>query len=67
YTKVEEVLGNRTRIDVKLAPEEVVLSEMVVVGYGSIKKRNILGAVSKVNGDELNQLPVTDVAQSLQG
>jgi len=67
FTSVEQVLGNRTVIDLKLSPEDILINEMVVIGYGSIKKRNILGAVSKVNGNELNKLPVTDVAQSLQG
>ena len=67
YTPVEEVLGSRTRIDLKLSQEDIMINEMVVVGYGSIKKRNVLGAVSKVDGNELNKLPVTDVAQSLQG
>ena len=67
FTTVEQVLGNRTVIDIKLSQADIMINEMVVVGYGSIKKRNILGAVSKVNGTELNKLPVTDVAQSLQG
>jgi len=67
YTPVEEVLGNRTRIDLRLSSEDILMNEMVVVGYGSIKKRNVLGAISKVEGNELNKLPVADVAQSLQG
>lgn len=67
YTPVEETVGSRTRIDVKLSPESVMLEEMVVVGYGSTKKRNVLGAVTKVNSKELTQLPVAGVAQALQG
>lgn len=67
YTKVEEVLGSRTRIDIKLSPEEVLLSETVVVGYGTAKRANVLGAVSKVNTEELNRLPVPGVDQALQG
>ena len=67
FATVEQVLGNRTSIDIKLSMEDIMINEMVVIGYGSIKKSNILGAVSKVNGNELNKLPVVDVAQSLQG
>ena len=63
----EQVLGNRTIIDVKLSSEDIMLNEMVVIGYGSVKKRNILGAVSKVSEKELTKLPLADVSQALQG
>lgn len=67
YTAVEEVLGNRTRIDVRLAPSDILLDETVVIGYGTAKRRNVLGAVSKVNTDELSRLPVPSIDQALQG
>ena len=67
FTAVEQVLGTRTVIDVKLSSEDVMLNEMVVIGYGSVKKRNILGAVSKVSEKELTKLPLADVSQALQG
>jgi TonB-dependent starch-binding outer membrane protein SusC len=40
---------------------------VVVIGYGTAKKRNILGAVTKVNNTELTKLPVSNVFQALQG
>lgn len=67
FTNTEQVLGNRTVIDVMLTSEDIMLNEMVVIGYGSVKKRSVLGAVSKVNNDDLAMLPVSDVAQALQG
>lgn len=67
FTKVEQELGSLTVLDVKLSMEDVLLNEMVVIGYGSVKKRSVLGAVSKVNNDDLSKLPVADVAQALQG
>ena len=67
FTPVEQVLGTRSAIDVKLSSEDILLNEMVVIGYGSVKKRNILGAVSKVSEKELTKLPLADVAQALQG
>ena len=67
FTSAEELIGNRTVIDVTLSPEDILLNEMVVIGYGSVKKRNVLGAVAKVNNKELTKLPVADVAQALQG
>lgn len=67
FTKVEQELGSLTVLDVKLSMEDVLLNEMVVIGYGSVKKRSVLGAVSKVNNDDLSKLPVADVAQAMQG
>ncbi len=67
YTTVEQILGNQTVIDVKLNSQQFMIEELVVIGYGTTKKRNVLGAVSKVNGKELTSLPVAGVAQALQG
>jgi len=67
YTMVEQIPGSRTVIDVKLYPEQYLLDELVVIGYGTAKKRNVLGAVSRVNNEELTRLPVAGVDQALQG
>ncbi|MDP3913181.1 MAG: TonB-dependent receptor [Bacteroidota bacterium] len=67
FTPSEQITGDRTVIDVKLVPEDILLNEMVVIGYGSVKKRSVLGAVAKVNNKDLTALPVSDVAQALQG
>ena len=44
-----------------------VLDELVVVGYGTQKKVNLTGAVSVIDGKELNARPVTNTAMALQG
>jgi len=67
YSPVEETVGSRSRIDVKLTAESVMLDELVVVGYGSTKKRNVLGAVTKVDSRDLNRIPVASFDQALQG
>jgi TonB-linked SusC/RagA family outer membrane protein len=67
YTPQEVVLGNQTRLDIKLVSADILLNETVVIGYGTTKRRNVLGAVSKVNTDELTRLPVPSVDQALQG
>jgi TonB-linked SusC/RagA family outer membrane protein len=67
YTPVEITVGASNKIDVKLTSASVMLDEMVVIGYGSIKKRNVLGAVSKVDSKELTKIPVATVDQALQG
>jgi TonB-linked SusC/RagA family outer membrane protein len=67
YAAVDKILGTQTVVDVAMSSEEILLNEMVVIGYGTAKRQNILGAVSKVNSKELTKLPVADVAQALQG
>ncbi len=67
YTPVEEVLGDRKELDVKLSQSQVMMDELVVIGYGSAKKRDVLGAVSKVTSKDLNKMPVAGIDQALQG
>lgn len=52
---------------ISLTPSENVLEETVVVGYGSIKKVNLTGAVSAVTERELRDRPVSNVGMALQG
>jgi TonB-linked SusC/RagA family outer membrane protein len=68
YTAQEEKTGNRTRIDVTLKEYLKVLDEVVVVGYGTMKKRDLSGAVAQIKGDELMKgNPASSVNQALQG
>ncbi|MEB0263274.1 MULTISPECIES: TonB-dependent receptor [unclassified Mucilaginibacter] len=55
--------------DVKIALEGTMsdLKEVVVVGYGSITKKEITGAVSVIKGSQVNNMPVSSVADILQG
>lgn len=67
YTSEQVTPGARTKVDVKLKPEQTMLDELVVIGYGTTKKRNVLGAVSKVDNTELTRMPFAGVDQALQG
>ncbi len=67
YITVEQIPGSRTVIDVKLNTNQYALDEIVVIGYGTAKKSNVLGAVTRVNNEELTKLPVAGVEQALQG
>lgn len=67
YTRMEQIAGTLSVIDVKLVAEDIMLNEMVVIGYGSVKKRSVLGAVTKVDSKEIDKLPVSSVEQALQG
>lgn len=60
-------IDGRTNIDVVLATDTTVLDEVVVVGYQTVKRRDLLGSVSSVNSDKLTEQPVTTVSQALTG
>jgi TonB-dependent starch-binding outer membrane protein SusC len=67
YATVEEVVGNRSSINVQLKLSESSLQEIVVTGYGAQSKRDITGAVTTVATNELLSIPATTFAQQLQG
>ena len=67
YTKTEESIKGRTQINVDLVPESQSLKEVVVIGYGSQKKREVTGAVSVVDSKALDILKPIRIEQALQG
>ena len=54
-------------IDAVLQDDSTVLDEIVVVGYATVKRRDLLGSVSSVAADKLSEQPVTTVSQALTG
>ena len=65
-TKTVEV-GNRSTIDVTLEEDLVALQEVVVVGYGAVKKSDLTGSVSSVKSEDLTAFPALSAVQTLQG
>lgn len=59
-------IGSQSVIDVAMAAGEL-LDEVVVVGYGTQREKEITSAVTSVDAEEFNQGPITDPAQLLQG
>jgi TonB-dependent starch-binding outer membrane protein SusC len=60
-------IGSREVIDIQLAPDEVALEEVVVVGYGIQKKSDVTGSTATISGDQLVKQPVLTATQALQG
>ena len=60
-------VGNKTTIDVQLKTDSKVLSEVVVIGYGTVKKSDLTGAVATIKAEQLMDKPVPNVSQALQG
>ncbi|MBA4299465.1 MAG: SusC/RagA family TonB-linked outer membrane protein [Cyclobacterium sp.] len=67
YNPIEETIGNRSQISVSLSPDLSDLEEVVVVGYGTMKKSQLTGAISSVSSREIQEQPITDARQALQG
>jgi TonB-linked SusC/RagA family outer membrane protein len=63
----EVVVGNQTTINVTLEAEAYSLAEVVAVGYGTQKKANLTGSVDMVTADRLENRPITNVGEGLQG
>lgn len=68
FTPQERLVGEATVINIRLMPGQNLLTDVVVVGYGSQKRANLTGAVSTVDVKRtLRSRPVGDVARALQG
>lgn len=67
YSDKEEIVGRRTVIDVSMASEISKLDEVVVVGFGTQKKVNVLGAIATVDSKELEARPISNVSSALAG
>lgn len=63
----EFVIDGRSVIDASLGLSGSTLSDVVVVGYGTVRKRDLTGAVGSVKGDQLTQIATPDVVQAMQG
>lgn len=64
----EEVpVNGRSIIDMSLMPDILTMEEVVVVGYGTVKKSDLTGSVTTVNVSELNDIPANSVERLLQG
>ena len=67
YIATEIDVGGRSKIDISLQPDVTSLEEIVVVGYGTQKKANVIGSVSTVKGQDLNMSSISNFDAGLQG
>lgn len=67
FANQEIKVGNQTKLSISLKEDSEALDELVVVGYGTQKKVNLTGSVEVLEGDKLENRPVTTVTQALQG
>ena len=67
YAPEEVSVGNRSSIDVGLITTSSTLSDVVVIGYQTVKRKDLLGSVSSVSAKQLKDIPLSSAAEALQG
>jgi TonB-linked SusC/RagA family outer membrane protein len=67
YLNEEIPVNDRTEINIKLSEDIQSLEEVVVVGYGTQKRRDVTGSVASVKGDDISSVPTAGFDQALQG
>ena len=67
YTKQQVAVGNQSTLNVILQEEYIGLNELVVVGYGTVKKKDLTGSVSSIKSAEITKTATNNALQSMQG
>jgi len=67
YEAAVKSLGNQQTINITLVTLEKSMTEVVVTGYGTQKKKDLTGSVSSISGDKIRDLPVQSFDQALSG
>src|ERR1700681_1481903 len=67
YLSTEYAIGGGTFFNVQLKNSSQSLNDVIVVGYGTQRKKDVTGAISTVNSDEIQKRPLVRVEQALQG
>lgn len=67
FTSQEIKVGNQTKLSIELKEDSQALDELVVVGYGTMKKADLTGSVATVDSEVLEDRPITNLGSGLQG
>ncbi|MBC7886460.1 MAG: TonB-dependent receptor [Ferruginibacter sp.] len=67
YNNQEINIGSKTTLSIVLIPPSQALTDVVVVGYGTARKKDLTGAVSTISNKDLNPGPVTSPLQQIAG
>ncbi|WP_221393750.1 TonB-dependent receptor [Dyadobacter sp. NIV53] len=67
FASQEVAVGNQTAINIIMKTDQKALDEVIVVGYNSQSKRNIISAVTTISGETINKRIATDPVTLLQG
>lgn len=67
YKTKEVEVTVQLKVDVELEPQKTTLDEVVVIGYGSVRKSDLSGSVGTVKSDDITKITALNPVQSLQG
>lgn len=67
FTSQEVSIGNQSIFSIALASEEKTISEVVVIGYGTLRKKDLTGSVAQVKAADLQNRPIQGPDQALRG
>ena len=67
YAPQEIVVGNQTALDIVLAPDVSTLNEVVVIGYGTVKKSDATGSLAVLSSDNFNKGAVNSPQELIAG
>ena len=67
YSTVEEPVGGRTQLTIILSEDSELLEEIVVVGYGQMKKSDLTGSVASVKTESITNVPANSIESLMQG
>ena len=67
YQTQEIDLNNRTTLNITLVVTTIDLEGVVVVGYGTVKRKDVTGSVAGINQKDIRSRPVTNALQAMQG
>jgi TonB-dependent starch-binding outer membrane protein SusC len=67
FTTQEVKIGNRQSLTVTLVTLEKTEAEIIVVGYGSVRKEAVTGSVASISGNRMREVPSPNISQALQG
>ena len=67
FTSERVTVGNETTIDITLNEDSEVLDEVVVIGYGVVRKSDLTGSVARIDGEEITGVVAGNPTSALQG
>src|SRR6185312_16325985 len=67
FVPKEIPVGNRSNFNIRLVAENQSIQQVVVIGYGTAKRKDLTGAISSVSADQIEKVPITTAEQALQG
>lgn len=67
YMNEETAIAGRSTIDMTLSPDVASIDEVVVIGYGTAKRKDLTGSIATMSGEKLEKIPIANAAEAIQG